>query len=496
MKHQQDITPQILLIGGGIMSATLGVLLKELDPNLHIIIVEQQAEFATESSDAWNNAGTGHNAYCEFNYTPQLSNGSIDSSKALKIASQFEVTKSFWYYLLHSKKIPAADNFWQQVPHFSIAFGTEEIEFLRKRFETLSAHFLFDKMQYTEDEAQLKNWLPLIMSQRNNTEKIAVTKMEGGLDIDFGKLTKQLFSYLQSQPLVDVYLQHEVRNLDKDDNNKWYIEAKNLVTNETVSYTTPFVFIGAGGGSLPLLEKANIPEGKGYGGFPVSGQWLVCNKESIIKQHHAKVYGKAKNGAPPMSVPHLDSRFIDGKQALLFGPFAGFSTKFLKAGSYFDLPASVEFSNLFPLLSAGWHNIPLTKYLVQQVLQSPEDRIKALQEFVKNATLSDWDLAIAGQRVQVIKKDEADGGKLEFGTELITAADGSLAALLGASPGASTAVSVMLDVIKKCFPTKITNADWQNKLIEMIPSFGKTLASEKELFQQIHLRNNTILGIV
>jgi malate dehydrogenase (quinone) len=496
MSNSIDLTPQVVLIGGGIMSATLGVILKELDPNLQIIIIEKQNDFATESSDAWNNAGTGHSAYCELNYTPQNADGSIDISKALKIASQFEVTKSLWNYLICKNKISTADTFWHQIPHYSVVFGDEDVDFLHKRFEAMSAHFLFADMQYTTDANTIKNWLPLIMQDRNSNEKVAATKVNIGLDVDFGKLTKLLFQYLQAQPMVDVYMNHEVRDLDKDSSNQWYVKARDLVTKETVSFTSPFVFIGAGGGSLPLLEKANISEGEGYGGFPVSGQWLVCNNPSVITQHHAKVYGKAKVGAPPMSVPHLDTRFIDGKQALLFGPFAGFSTKFLKQGSYFDLPASIEFSNLFPMLSAGWHNIPLTKYLVQQVLQSPHERLQALQEYLPNAQLQDWDLAIAGQRVQVIKKDDVDGGKLEFGTELITTADGSMAALLGASPGASTAVSVMLEVIKKCFANKVTTSSWQTKLQEMIPSFGKTLATEPALFATIHQANNEVLGIV
>jgi malate dehydrogenase (quinone) len=493
--HKIDITPQIVLIGTGIMSATLGVLLKELNPDAHIIIFEKLDHIAGESSDAWNNAGTGHSAYCELNYTPQNQDGTIDISKALKIASQFEVSKSFWAYLIKQGKINNTDSFLHQVPHYSFVEGDDDVAFLIKRFEGLSKHFLFDAMHFTQDKNTISEWLPLMMSKRNDDEKVAATKMNVGTDIDFGKLTRQLFSYLQSLPNVDLYMQYEVRDIDKDDAGKWYIKARDLVNHETMAVTTPFVFIGAGGGSLPLLEKANISEGEGFGGFPVSGQWLVCNNDSIIKQHHAKVYGKAKVGAPPMSVPHLDTRYINGKQALLFGPFAGFSTKFLKNGSYFDLPSSIEFSNLFPMLSAGWHNIPLTKYLIHQVMQSPQDRLAALQEFMPNAQLADWDLAIAGQRVQVIKKDDKDGGKLEFGTELICAADGSLAALLGASPGASTAVSVMLEVIKKCFAHHLSDLDWQAKIKEMIPSFGKTLANEPELFQQIFEENNAVLGI-
>jgi malate dehydrogenase (quinone) len=350
-------------------------------------------------------------------------------------------------------------------------------------------------MEFTTDELKIKEWLPIVMQNRSSTEKVAATKVNIGTDIDYGKLTQTMLTYLSQQKLVDIYYNTEVRDLQKDTDGKWYINAKDLLEKETASFTSPFVFVGAGGGSLPLLEKSNIAEIKGYGGFPVGGQWLVCNNETIKKQHHAKVYGKAKIGAPPMSVPHLDTRYINGKPELLFGPFAGFSTKFLKHGSYFDLPASVEFSNLFPMLAVGWHNIPLVEYLIQQVLQSPQDRLAALQEYYPNAVLEDWDLLEAGQRVQVIKKDEAEGGKLEFGTELIVAADASIAGLLGASPGASTATSVMLEVIKKCFAVPLNTNDWQQKLKEIIPSFGKTLATEPELLRNLRTKNNNTIGL-
>jgi malate dehydrogenase (quinone) len=484
---KRDLTPDILLIGGGIMSATLGVLYKLLEPKAHIILLEKLPHCSEESSNAWNNAGTGHAAYCELNYTPQVA-GEIDISKALKIASQFEVSKCFWSYLITQGAIE--NNFLHKVPHHSVVFD-DDISFLKKRFEAMQSHYLFGEMKYSESADQLLDWLPLMMD--NRTTKMAATKMEQAADIDFGALTQQLLVWLKKQDNVEILTNHEVRNIAKDDNNKWFVEARNLTLKETHSFVSPFVFIGAGGGSLPLLQKANLPEADGYGGFPVSGQFLKCTDPDIIAQHAAKAYGKAGIGAPPMSVPHLDTRWIDGKQELLFGPFAGFSTKFLKHGSYFDLPESVEFHNMFPLLSAGWRNMPLTKYLIQQVQMTAEDRLKDLQQFVPNAQLQDWKLITAGQRVQVIKKDDGFGGKLEFGTELVCANDGTMAALLGASPGASTSVSAMMDVLKKCFANKIPV--WQNKLVEIMPSFGKTLADHKELGLFLREKNNSILGL-
>jgi malate dehydrogenase (quinone) len=241
--------------------------------------------------------------------------------------------------------------------------------------------------------------------------------------------------------------------------------------------------------------KTGIPEAKLYGGFPVSGLWLKCTNNEIIEQQQAKVYGKAAVGAPPMSVPHLDTRMIDNKKALLFGPYAGFSTRVLKNGSLPDLPLSVNASNILPMLSAGMNNLPHIRYLIQQVRQSPEDRLEALKEYLPNARMEDWEGEIAGQRVQVIKKDEAEGGILEFGTEVVSSEDGSVAALLGASPGASTAVSIILGLVKQCFPDQYQWPEWQAKLKEMIPTFGRSLAHEEELLYQTRDYTTRVLKI-
>lgn len=483
----------IILIGAGIMSATLGIFLKELMPQSSIIIFERMHKAAEESSDAWNNAGTGHSAFCELNYTVEKEDGSVDISKAVKIASQFEMSKQFWAYLVQQKYISNPKSFINHIPHISFVWGEENTAFLKKRYDALIKNKLFDGMAYTEDAEELKEWMPLIMEGRNENEKLAATKMNIGTDVNFGALTDAIFAHLQTLPDVTLYLNHEVRDLKKKEDGSWEVEVENLLTNDTIKALSDFVFVGAGGGALPLLEKSDIKEGEGYAGFPISGQWLWCRNEDIIKQHAAKVYGKAAIGAPPMSVPHLDTRIIDGKKELLFGPFAGFSTKFLKNGSYFDLPKSIEWHNMVPMLAAGWHNLPLTKYLIQQVTQSDEDRLDALKAYYPLAKMEDWELVIAGQRVQVIKKDEEEGGKLEFGTELVCAADGTLAALLGASPGASTAVAVMLNLLKKCFPENYQTNDWQLKLKTMIPTFGKSWDEYDLLCTEIREWTNDIL---
>ena len=488
--------PDVVLIGAGIMSATLGIMLKEFQPDLTIEVFERLDYVAGESSDAWNNAGTGHSALCELNYTPELEDGSIDCKKAIMIDESFETSRQFWAFLVEKNIVQSPESFIRSIPHMSFVWGEENVTYLRKRHAALTEYHPFKGMQYSESHAKLKEWMPIVMEDRDPNQYIAATKMDIGTDVNFGALTRTLLEYLDGLNGVNIHLHHEVEDIEReDDEKKWTIEVKNLNTNEETEVETKFVFIGAGGGSLHLLEKSDIPEGKGFGGFPVSGQWLKCINPEVINAHHAKVYGKASVGAPPMSVPHLDSRMIDGEKALLFGPYAGFSTKFLKNGSYFDLPTSIKWANLIPMISAGLDNIPLTKYLIHEVMQSEEAKLEALRNFIPNAKMEDWQLEIAGQRVQVIKKDNEHGGVLEFGTEVVSAADGSLAALLGASPGASTSVSIMLNVIKKCFPERVKSNEWQSKIKQMIPSYGCSLVDNPELCDQVRAWTTQVLKL-
>lgn len=496
IKNQNNIEkPDIVLIGAGIMSATLGVLLKMLHPDLQIKIFERLDVVAGESSDAWNNAGTGHSAYCELNYTPQSEDGSIDIKKAVKIAESFELSREFWAYLIRQKHLKNPESFIHNVPHMSFVWGEENVSYLRKRQQALVKNPLFKAMEFSDEVKQLEKWMPLVMKGRDRSIPTAATYMAAGTDINFGALTRALFEYLKSLDGVQLHLNTQVTDLHKIDDGSWDVKIKNLKSDEKGMVNAGFVFIGAGGGALPLLEKSDIKAAEGYGGFPVSGQWLRCTNKQIIEQHHAKVYGKASVGSPPMSVPHLDTRIIDGQKALLFGPFAGFSTKFLKNGSYWDLPASLEFDNVLPMISAGLHNLPLTKYLIHQARQSPDDRLTALREYFPDAQKEDWELVIAGQRVQVIKKDEEEGGVLEFGTEIVHDSDGSLAALLGASPGASTSVAIMLDILKSCFYTKLNYGGWKEKIKEMIPSYLKSLSEDEELCDETRLKSSRALNL-
>ncbi|MFD1166660.1 malate:quinone oxidoreductase [Sphingobacterium daejeonense] len=494
-KKTKKTEVDVVLIGGGIMSATLGTLINELSPDINIEIIERLDVVAAESSDAWNNAGTGHSALCELNYTPEQPDGSVKIDKAISIAEQYEISKQFWSYLVEKNIIKNPSHFIRRVPHMSAVFGEKDVNFLKTRFETMTKENLFKGMEYTEDKALLKEWVPLMMNGRSDDEAVAATKMEIGTDVNFGALTKDLITYLDGKDNIKLSLNQEVKDIDREDDGRWEVEVKDLKTGQKREILAKFVFIGAGGHSLLLLEKSGIPEAKGYGGFPVGGQWLRCNNEEIIKQHHAKVYGKASVGAPPMSVPHLDTRYIDGKQALLFGPYAGFSTKFLKKGSYFDLPASIKLSNIRPMLSAGLDNLPLTKYLITEVMKKPQDKLDSLKQFMPTAKMEDWEIEKAGQRVQVIKKDPKHGGILEFGTEVVSSADGSIAALLGASPGASTSVAIMINLLKRCFPDRAKSDSYRKKLREMIPSWGKKLNDDPALCESTRARTSSILQL-
>ncbi|HEY5752212.1 MAG TPA: malate dehydrogenase (quinone) [Chthoniobacterales bacterium] len=489
----------VVLVGAGIMSATLGVLLKELQPDLTIELFEGLDVIAGESSNAWNNAGTGHAALCELNYTPQKDDGSVDIAKALDINEQFEVSKQFWTHLIESGLIESAKAFIHQVPHLSFVRGAENVEFLRKRHAALSESHLFDDMKFSDDPAEIAEWIPLVMEGRDPSEKVAATRVEHGSDVNFGALTKALLQHLQKQQGVSLFLRHKVTEVSRPKTLKkrprWRISVEDMKKGIKREIDAGFVFLGAGGGALPLLQKSGIPEGKGFGGFPVSGQWLCTDNPELVERHHAKVYGKAAVGAPPMSVPHLDTRVIDGKKSLLFGPYAGFSTKYLKSGSLLDMPLAVRTDNLWPMLAAGRDNIPLTKYLIEQVAQSPEQRLEALREFLPNVNAADWRLEVAGQRVQIIKKSADRGGVLQFGTEVVAAQDGSIAALLGASPGASTAVSIMLQLIQRCFPDQVNTPKWCDKLKQMIPSFGESLAKNPDRHHEISSRVDEVLGL-
>ena len=493
--------PDIVLIGAGIMSATFGTFLKELAPSLKIAMFETLEDCAQESSEGWNNAGTGHAANCELNYTPQRPDGSVNIEQALKVNTEFDLSRQLWSFLVKKGAIPDPRAFIHPCPHMSFVWGAQNVAFLRERFKAMSAHHCYRGMEYSEDRAKIGAWAPLIMEGRDNQQPIAATRIVTGTDVDYGALTHLLLKHLSSQPGFQVSYNSEVIGITREDDGRWRVEVEDVVSRKKESVVTKFVFIGAGGGSLPLLQKSGTPEGRGYGGFPVSGIWLRCDVDAISSRHHAKVYGKAATGSPPMSVPHLDTRIIGGKHSLLFGPYAGFSSRFLKHGSLTDLLGSLTLENIVPLLDVARDNVALTEYLIGQVLQSSDHQFGTLKQFYPHAAKKDWKKAIAGQRVQTIKPRESGGlvphkaGVLEFGTELVSAADKSLAALLGASPGASTAAFIAISVLQNCFANELTSAGWLPKLKEMIPTYGIDLTVDADACRRTRAETAPVLKI-
>ncbi len=493
VQHGKDV--DVLLIGAGVMSATLGTFLQELEPGWTLEMVERLSDVAEESSNGWNNAGTGHSALAELNYTPQKADGSIDISKAVAINEAFQISRQFWAAQVEMGRLNRPETFINTTPHMSFVWGDDNVEFLRKRVTALKASTLFRGMEYSEDPQQIAGWVPLLMEGRKPGMRIAATRTEIGTDVNFGEITRQLISALQKNETFTLRTRQEVREISRLPDGRWQVTLQDLQLKSQRQLIARHVFIGAGGAALPLLQKSGIPEARRFAGFPVGGSFLVTENPQLVSQHLAKVYGKASVGAPPMSVPHVDTRMLDGKQVLLFGPFATFSTKFLKQGSLLDMFSSMTASNLLPMLQVGSKNINLIKYLIGQVLQNDNDRMEALQNYVPNARPEDWRLVTAGQRVQIIENDSKQGGVLRLGTEIVTSQDGTISALLGASPGASTAAKIMLDLMSKIFPTEMASSGWQQKIRQMIPSYGTSLDGDVAATEQVLSSTSRILQL-
>jgi malate dehydrogenase (quinone) len=488
-------TPDIVLIGAGIMSATLGTMLKELNPSLSIVMLEVLDDCARESSQAWNNAGTGHAANCELNYTPQNPDGSVDISRALEVNTEFDLSRQLWSYLVRKGAIADPRAFIHPCPHMSFVWGKENVEFLHARYKAMSAHHCYHGMEYSEDHKQIADWAPLIIEGRGANQPIAATRIVTGADVDYGSLTHLLVAHLTTQTGFSVHYKQRVVGLDREPDGRWRVEIEDAKQRKAHAISAKFVFIGAGGGALPLLQKSRIPEAHGYGGFPVSGIWLRCDVASVNDRHHAKVYGKAAEGSPPMSVPHLDTRIIGGSKSLLFGPYAGFSTRFLKHGSLTDLFRSIEPGNILPILAVARDDWALSEYLIGQVLQTSVHQFATLQQFFPAAKRHDWKEAVAGQRVQIIKPDKQHTGVLEFGTELVAAEDRSLVALLGASPGASTAAFIAIGVLQKCFAAELTKSAWLPKLKQIIPTYRIDLTRDADACRHIRAETAPVLKL-
>jgi len=474
----------VLLIGGGIMSASMGTMLEELQPGWKQIMVEKLDGVALESSNGWNNAGTGHSANMELNYTPERKDGSIDVTKALEINEAFMVSRQFWSSQVKEGVMHDPRSFINSTPHMSFVWG-DNVDFLTKRYAALQKTALFQGMKFSTDHKQIEQWAPLVMEGRDPQQKVAATWTPVGTDVNYGEITRQLIGSLKKNDNFRLETSSEVTDFKRNGDNSWHVTIKDAKNGNERAVDAKYVFIGAGGGALKLLQKTGIPEAENYAGFPVGGSFLVTENKAIADRHLAKVYGQASTGAPPMSVPHLDTRYLDGKRVVLFGPFATFSTKFLKNGSLFDLLSTTTTHNIVPMTDVGMDNFDLVKYLVGQVMLTEEDRFEALKEYYPDAKKEDWKLIQAGQRVQIIKKDADKGGVLKLGTEIVTDQQKTVAALLGASPGASTAAPIALSVMQKLFPEEFKSAEWQAKIHKMIPGYGQKLNDNVPMLQQV-----------
>ena len=483
--EKADRSVDVLLIGGGIMSATLGVMLSELEPEWRIETFERLSNVAEESSNGWNNAGTGHSALCELNYTPEDENGSIQISRAIAINEQFQISRQFWAHQVRTGILENPRSFINSTPHMNLCWGADNVTYITKRVEALKASPLFAGMEITTDPAKIAEWIPLAMAGRTDTSNLVATRSPLGTDVNLGEITRQFFGHLTRKPTFTLTNGVEVRSITRNPGGSWRVSAFDMNDDAKIqTVDARFVFIGAGGAALPLLQLSGIEEGKAYAGFPVGGSFLVTENEQVAAQHLAKVYGKADVGSPPMSVPHLDTRVLDGKRVLLFGPFATWSSKFLKNGSYFDLPASATLDNIAPMLNVGWNEMALVNYLAGQLVQSHEAQLAELRRYYPEAKDADWRLWQAGQRVQIIYNDPKKGGVLKLGTEVVMAKDRSIAALLGASPGGSTSPAIMLSLLEKAFPDQVGGA-WKDKLHTIIPSYGKKLNGDPALLASV-----------
>lgn len=480
-----DRSVDVLLIGGGIMSATLGVYLAELEPTWTYEVFERLDKVAEESSNGWNNAGTGHSALCELNYTPMDDKGIVHIKKAIEINESFQISRQFWSHQVRKGVLGNPREFINSTPHMNLVFGEENREFIRKRVAALKASPLFAGMEMSTDPVKIKEWIPIMMEGRTAADIVTATRSPLGTDVNLGAITRQFYQHLTQRAKVKISTGYEVRSITRNDNGTWRVSAFDIRDKSRIqTVDAGHIFIGAGGAALPLLQLSGIPEAKQYGGFPVGGEFLVTDNPHITSRHLAKVYGLADTGSPPMSVPHLDTRVLDGKTVLLFGPFATWSSKYLKNGSYFDMAKATTPSNIIPQLQVGLHEFALVKYLAQQLELSKEEKMAALRHYMPEAKDQDWRLWEAGQRVQIIKNIPGQGGVLRLGTEVVVSEDRSVSALLGASPGGSTSPAIMLSLLEQVFADKMQTAAWQSKIREIVPTYGQQLNDNPELLAQ------------
>ncbi|NMT64961.1 malate:quinone oxidoreductase [Marinobacter orientalis] len=479
----------VIIIGAGIMGTTFATLAKEMVPDLDITILERLDGPGEGNSSAFWNAGTGHEANCELNYTP-VDEEVISVEKALKIHAQFNVAKQFWAYLIEKGAIKDPTTFINQTKHCTIV-SEPAIQELKLRFKEMSAHHFFEHMRYSEDFDEIKSWIPYTMEERPRHEKMAATVIETGTDVNFGALTEQMAEYAVNDLGVRIEYGTHVRRVHRSPTGRWVIEA--VSKGVPVQHKADVLFVGAGGGAFPLLKRSHLPFRSRFAGFPVGGRFLQAQiSEEQARYYTAKTYGKAKVGAPPMSVPHLDLRVVDGKHYLLFGPFASFKPVLERGRGFFDYLTSIRLHDIPGLLNVALEHFPLVKYLVSESFKGEKSMFEELDSFAPGLSKKfDWKPIAAGQRVQIIKD-----GDLQMGTEIVVSKDKTYGTLLGASPGASVSPEVMLRCLEQLLPSIFSKEEARKKKQEMFPEDDlDTLINAPDRYREIRDAVNRQLGI-
>ncbi|WP_404362730.1 malate:quinone oxidoreductase [Marinobacter sp.] len=479
----------VIIIGAGIMGTTFATLAKEMAPDLDITILERLDGPGEGNSSAFWNAGTGHEANCELNYTP-VDEEVISVEKALKIHAQFNVAKQFWAHLVKKGAVKEPETFINQTRHCTIV-SESAIEELKLRFSEMSAHHFFEQMRYSEDFDEIKSWIPYVMEERPRHEKMAATLVETGTDVNFGALTEQMAEHAVRDLGVSIKYGTHVKRVHRSPTGRWVIEAD--TSGEPVQYKADVLFVGAGGGAFPLLKKSHLPFRRRFAGFPVGGRFLQAPVSKEEADHYrAKTYGKAKVGAPPMSVPHLDLRVVNGRHYLLFGPFASFKPRLERGRGFFDYLASIRPHDIPGLLNVALEHFPLVKYLVSETFKGEKSMFEELDSFAPGLSKRfDWKPIQAGQRVQIIKD-----GDLQMGTEILVSSDKTYGTLLGASPGASVSPEVMLRCLEQLLPAIFTKEEARKKKNEIFPEDDlDRLINDPDHYREIRDAVNEQLGI-
>ncbi|KZX75231.1 malate:quinone oxidoreductase [Oleiphilus sp. HI0009] len=479
----------VVIIGAGIMGVTFAHIAKTVDPKLNITILERLDQAAGSNSSVFNNAGTGHEANCELNYTP-VDEEVISVEKALDIHAQFNVAKQYWANLVKNGIIKDPESFIHPTKHCTLV-NEDSINLLHMRYKEMASHHFFDEMKLSEDFDEIQSWIPLTMEGRSRHQKMAATRVDHGTDVNFESITKQLAQHMENEQSADIQYNTHVKRVHKSPSGSWLIECEQNGVAKQVRADK--LFVGAGGGAFPILKASHLPAGRRFSGFPVGGRFLAAEIDKEVAQSYgAKTYGKAAVGAPPMSVPHLDLRVADGKYYLLFGPFATFSPILEKGRGIVEFIRMVHLHDIPNLLNVAREHFPLVTYLFKETFKGESAMLKTLDEFAPGLSNKfNWKVVQAGQRVQIIKD-----GDLQMGTEIVTSEDLSYGTLLGASPGASVSPEVMLRCVKTLFPKIVKKEAAQERLKTLFDETDvDVLIEDADKYREIRNSADKILGI-